>query len=222
MNREEAVVRQPVEAAQQSAGLQRRAVGLVGRRVVLRPVSWGSRLAVAYVYPTAAYGQYVQAPGEPTPENPAAAGATGYPAGINPYKYAYPTRGAGSYYYATAYNSGYYTTGCYEVNACCRCSRRRCTLFGGMCYGCSPGCYTSIPAPCPSTCAYVDPCGNMIAPPAFGTPTPVPSTAPPAAAPPTPSPAPENGAPPQPVEKKVTPAPQANLYPRIPGLPPDA
>ncbi|MGE5193011.1 MAG: hypothetical protein ACM3U2_10955, partial [Deltaproteobacteria bacterium] len=195
----------------------------VGQQVVFRPVSWGSRLAVAYVYPTAAYGQYVQAPGEPAAESRAMnSGATSYPEGINPYKYSYVSRGMGGYYYASAYNSGYYTTGCYQTNACCRCSRRRCTLFGGMGYGCGPGCYTTIPAPCATACAPINPYGNSIAPPAYGTPTPTPSAAPPTPAPPTPAPGTDNAAPPQPIEKKVTPAPQANLFPRIPGLPPDA
>jgi hypothetical protein len=192
----------------------------VGQQVVLRPASWGSRLAVAYVYPTAAYGQYVQAPGEPPADSQIMNGSSSsYPAGINPYKYAYPPGGGAGYYYASVYSSGYYTSGCYEINACCRCCRRRCTLFGGMAYGCGPGCYTSIPAPCPTACAYG---GYMISPPAYGTPTPAPATAPTTPAPPTPAPGTDDGAPPQPIEKKVTPAPQANVFPRIPGLPPDA
>ena len=211
---------QAMALSQQAAPAYSAPLPPVGQQVVLRPASWGSRVAVAYVYPTAAYGQYVQAPGEPGPEYQATNGGTAsYPAGINPYKYSYAGRGVGNYYYASVYNSGYYASGCYQANACCRCSRRRCTLFGGMGYGCGPGCYTAIPAPCPTACAYG---GNMIAPPAYGTPTPAPSATPPAAVPPTPAPATEDAAPPQPIEKKVTPAPQANLFPRIPGLPPDA
>jgi hypothetical protein len=192
----------------------------VGQQVVLRPVSWGSRLAVAFVYPTAVYGQYVQAPGQPA--TPSYDGPYSGSSGINPDKYSYAGRGPGNYYYASAYNSGFYTTGCYEANACCRCCRRRCTLFGGMAYGCGPGCYTSIPLPCSTACAYGVPYGSPAAPPANGTPTPAPSTAPPTPAPPTPAPGADDGAPPQPIEKKVTPAPQANLFPQIPGLPPDA
>jgi hypothetical protein len=209
--------------APQPAVRSQTALPPVGQQVVLRPVSWGTRASVAYVYPTAVYGQYVQAPGQPAADVQAVyGGSTTYPAGINPNKYAYAAPSTGGYYYASAYNSGYYTTGCYQANACCRCSRRRCTLFGGMGYGCGSGCYTAIPAPCPTTCAYVDPCGTTVAPPAYGTPTPIPSTSPAAPNPPTPAPSAENVAPPQPIEKKVTPSPQANLFPRIPGLPPDA
>jgi hypothetical protein len=209
---------QPVELSQRAAPAFSAPLPPVGQQVVLRPVSWGSRLAVAYVYPTAAYGQYGQTPGQPAPESQVMGGnSSSYPAGINPYKYAYPPGGGAGYSYAPVYSSGYYTSGCYQANACCRCCRRRCTLFGGMAYGCSPGCYTSIPAPCPTACAY----GGMISPPAYGTPTPVPSAAP-TTPPPTPAPGTDDGAPPQPIEKKVTPVPQANLFPRIPGLPPDA
>jgi hypothetical protein len=222
-SRDQPATRRAIYVPQQSAPSQRASLPAVGQQVVVRPVSWGARAVVAYVYPTAAYGQYVQAPGQPPADAQAIYGAPStYPAGINPYKYSYAGSSMGGYAYAPVYNSGYYTSGCYEANACCRCCRRRCTLFGGMAYGCGAGCYTAIPAPCPTTCAYGDPYGNMIAPPANGGPTPAPSAAPPTPAPPTPSPSIDNGDSPQPIEKKVSPAPQANLFPRIPGLPPDA
>src|SRR5262245_36810004 len=62
----------------------------VGRQVVVRPVSWGTRAAVAYIYPTVAIGQYVQAPGQPAVEYQGMTGpVTAYPSGINPNKYSY-------------------------------------------------------------------------------------------------------------------------------------
>jgi hypothetical protein len=226
-------VRAPVSRAiyVQQPAASAGALPAVGRQVVVRPDSWGTRAAVAYIYPTVAIGQYVQAPGQPAIEYQGVTGpATTYPSGINPYKYSYAAPATGGYYYASAYNSGYYTSGCYQPNSCCRCSRRRCTIFGGMSYGCGPGCYTTIPAPCPTTCAYIDPCaqpgGAIIAPPANGTPGAAPGTPgtaqPPTPQPPTPSPPVESTDPPQPIEKKVTTPPQANLFPAIPGLPPDA
>ena len=145
----------------------------------------------------------------------------------NKYSYAAP---AGSGYYGSVYNSGYYTSGCYETNACCRCCRRRCTIFGGMSYGCGPGCYAAVPPPCTTTCNYADPCyqpgGMFVAPPTNGTPNPAPATPgaaqPPTPQAPTPAPAVEDVSPPQPIEKKAASPPQANLAPSIPGLPPDA
>jgi hypothetical protein len=222
-SRDQPTTRQAIYNSPQAAASQRGMLPAVGQQVVVRPVSWGARTVVAYVYPSAAYGQYVQAPGQPPADaQPSYGGAPGtYPGGINPYKYSYAGSNMGGYAYAPVYNSGYYTSGCYEANACCRCCRRRCTLFGGMAYGCGAGCYTTIPAACPTACAYAAPYGTMIAPPANGAPTPAPSAAPPTSTPPTPAPLDEN-APPQPIEKKVSPAPQANLFPRIPGLPPDA
>src|SRR5262245_42118685 len=221
-SRDQATTRRAIYVPQQTAAAQRPEASPAGQRVAVRPVNWGPRALTAYFYPTVAVGQYVQAPGQPAAEVQGAYGGTAnYPAGINPYKYSYPANDPGGYYYAPVYNSGYYTSGCYQENACCRCCRRRCTLFGGMAYGCGAGCYTMIPPPCPTACAYGVPYGNMVAPPANGAPTPAPSAAPPTPTPPTPAPLDEN-APPQPIEKKVSPAPQANLFPRIPGLPPDA
>ncbi|MBS0266220.1 MAG: hypothetical protein JSS02_30095 [Planctomycetes bacterium] len=48
------------------------------------------------------------------------------------------------------YNSAYYESGYNQVNACCRAQRRLCTPFGGMAYGCKPGCYVGINPPCPT------------------------------------------------------------------------
>ncbi len=189
---------------------------------VVRPVSWGVRMGALSAYPAAVYGQ-TQSPAPPIPPASTAQGSYDAPAAapttspINPYKYAYAGRADAGYCYGSAYTSGYYLSGCYRENACCRASRRYCTPFGGMCYGCTSGCYIPQTPPCATTCAYGYPAsGTTISPPAYGTPTPVPSTSPPPPAPSNPD------APPQPIEKKPTPAPQANLFPRIPGLPPDA
>jgi hypothetical protein len=138
--------------------------------------------------------------------------------GYGPSYYAY----GGACGWGTPYNAGYYGSGCYGVNASCRASQRYCTPFGGMFRGCGSGCYLPTPAACPTVCAYTDPCGPMTGnpsatPPAYGTPLPAPSNT----APPTPAP-PDAQEPPTPVEKKVTPAPQAGNFPRIPNLPPDA
>jgi hypothetical protein len=139
--------------------------------------------------------------------------------GYGPSYYSY----GGAYGWGTPYNAGYYGSGCYTGNACCRASQRYCTPFGGMFRGCGSGCYLPTPAPCPTACAYVDPCGPVtgspvVTPPAAdATPLPSPSNT----APPTPQP-PDAQDPATPVEKKVTPAPQARNFPRIPGLPPDA
>jgi len=143
--------------------------------------------------------------------------------GYGPSYYGYA--GAGGW--GTPYNAGYYGSGCYSGNACCRASTRYCTPFGGLFRGCGSGCYLPTPAACPTACAYTDPCGPVTGPPsatprAYGTPLPgPPSTDPSNAAPPTPEP-PDALEPAAPVEKKVTPAPQAGKFPRIPGLPPDA
>src|SRR5258708_27791006 len=108
---------------------------------------------------------------------------------INPYKYAYAGRSDAGYCYGSAYNSGYYLSGCFRSNACCRASRRLCTPFGGMSYGCTSGCYISQTPACPTTCAYgYSPSGNKIFPPALWTPAPVSLTAPPSPAPPNPRP----------------------------------
>ena len=143
--------------------------------------------------------------------------------GYGPSYYGY----GGSGGWGSAYNAGYYGSGCYTGNAGCRASRRFCTPFGGMFRGCGSGCYAPTPAPCPTACAYTDPCGPMTgypsaAPPAYGTPLPSPSnTGPSNVAPPMPAP-PDAQYPAAPVEKRVTPAPQARNFPRIPNLPPDA
>jgi|SRR5579872_2184186 len=193
-----------------------------GQPVRARPISWGLRHRMGSAYAAANLGQTASSPA-PTP----AYGSLGYsasspgaaanaPMAGPSYKYSYA--GRGPYYYGTAYNSGYYASGCYVSNACCRASRRYWTPFGGMCHGWGSGCYAPPAPPCPTTCAYTDPCYGGYAAPAYGTPTPVPTTAPPPPA------APQNydNPPPEPVEKKVTPAPQASRSPRIPGLPPDA
>jgi hypothetical protein len=189
---------------------------------VIRPVSWGVRMGALSAYPAAVYGQ-TQSPAPPMPPASTAQGSYDAPAAapatstINPYKYAYAGRADAGSCYGSAYTSGYYLSGCYRTNACCRASRRLCTPCGGMCLGCTPGCYIAQTPPCPTTCAYGYPAtGTTSAPPAYGTPTPVPSTTPSPPAPANPD------APPQPIERKVTPAPQANLFPRIPGLPPGA
>lgn len=142
--------------------------------------------------------------------------------GYGPSYYSYDGMGG----WGTPYNAGYYGSGCYTANACCRASRRYCTPFGGMFRGCGCGCYIPNPPPCPTACAVVDPCG-----PVTGTPAPAPSAAPQTYD--TPLPAPSNATPPTPqppaaqdpvtpVEKKVTPSPQARNFPRIPELSPDA
>lgn len=208
----------PATTLSQTAAVQARSAV----QPVVRPVSWGYRLGALSAYPAAIYGQ-TQSPAPPSPpastaqpmyDAPTAAPATST---INPYKYAYAGRADSGTCFGSAYTSGYYLSGCYQSNACCRASRRLCTPFGGMSYGCTPGCYIPQTPPCSTTCAYTYPAtGTTTAPPAYGTPTPLPSTTPPPPAPVNPD------APPQPIEKKVTPAPQANLFPKIPGLPPDA
>ncbi len=225
----------------------RRAIPVTQRNfAAARPVSYGLRTSIGSMYPGAIFGQTGPAPSQPAMTYPPSAGATGaLPADMNSQKYAYASRcdgcnggvayyspayGGANYYgpaysygYSPVYNSGYYTSGCYQANACCRTSRRCCTPFGGMFRGCGCSCYSPPPPPCPTTC-YVDPCygptggATYYSPPASGTPTPAPSTKTPA--PPAPSNLDDSS--PQPVEKKVTPEPQANLFPRIPGLPPDA
>lgn len=199
-----------------------------GQQVVVRPVTYGMRVGLGSMYPAAIFGQTAPSSPQPGTSYPAAGGAApGYPMSINPEKYSYASRSNGACCdgtgYSPVYNSGYYTSGCYQSNACCRTSRRQCTLFGGLFRGCGSGCYSPPPPPCSTTC-YADPCsapmgGTYYAPPAYGTPTPIPSTTP---TPPAPGNPVENVAPPQPIEKKVTPEPQAKLSPRIPGLPPDA
>jgi len=196
----------------------------------VRPVGWRARHALGYAYPPLMIGQYDQPPIDsrsataPAPQGPpmydpqttvnAPAATLGPAPG---YKYGYAGRYPGAYAWSSAYNSGYYTAGCYGVNACCRASRRYCTPFGGMFRGCGPGCYVAQVPPCPTNCQ-MGPVINAAAPPAYGTPTPVPSTAPQVPTPATPP----SPAPPQPVEKKVTPAPQASVSPKLPSLPPDA
>lgn len=143
--------------------------------------------------------------------------------GYGPSYYSYGGMGG----WGTPYNAGYYGSGCYTGNACCRASQRYCTPFGGMFRGCGSGCYLPTPAACPTACAYVDPCGPVTGAPTaipqsptpqtYDTPLPAPSNT----APPTPQP-PDAQDPATPVEKKVTPAPQARNFPRIPGLAPDA
>ena len=144
--------------------------------------------------------------------------------GYGPSYYAY----GGACGWGTPYNAGYYGSGCYMENACCRASVRYCTPFGGMFRGCGSGCYLPTPPPCPTTCAYVDPCGPFtgsrsssptpsVSRPPYDTPSPGPTNA----APPTPAP-PDTDEPATPVEKAVTPDPQAGNFPRIPDLPPDA
>jgi hypothetical protein len=219
-----------------------RAIPVSQRNFAARPVSYGSRWSTGSIFPGAVFGQTGPAPSQPAMTYPPSAGAQGLPADINSQKYGYAARSNGGYdgvtyyspgpgygYYSPVYNSGYYTSGCYEANACCRTSRRYCTPFGGMFRGCGCACYSPPPPPCPTTC-YLDPCyGPMggptyYSPPASGSPTPAPAAKP--QTPPTPNPpAPSKLDDPQPVEKKVTPEPQANLSPRaprIPGLPPDA
>lgn len=192
--------------------------------VVLRPVSWGLRSGLGSFYPMAIFGQVTPIEQQPASGTPAAP----YASGINPNKYAYASRNDAGMYYSSAYNSGYYASGCYETNACCRCSRRKCTLFGGMFRGCGSGCYTVVPPPCPTACAvqlyYAPPAGTPNYGPPASTPAYGPATppTPPNPTPPTPGTPDDNASPPQPIEKKVTPAPQARLLPRIPGLPPDA
>jgi len=147
--------------------------------------------------------------------------------GYGPSYYSYGGMGG----WGTPYNAGYYGSGCYMGNSCCRASQRYCTPFGGMFRGCGGGCYIPTPPPCPTTCAYADPCGPVTGAPGVVTPAPAPAGAPQTYD--APSPAPSNVAPPTPqppatqdpvtpVEKKVTPAPQARNFPRIPVLPPDA
>lgn len=177
----------------------------------------------------------------PTPgSNPAQYGNAPPPAaagGLSPI-YAYSGRYNGPYYgngmqyygyggccgWGSPYNSLYYNSGCYGVNACCRSSRRFCTPFGGMGFGCGSGCYAMTPPPCPTVC---DPCyGSAVVPgPGVAPPTYVPQQgggAQPQPMPPTPEPPGDTPPPPQP---SVKPAPQASnfrrvpIFPRIPSLP---
>src|SRR5262249_38508240 len=118
-SRDEPTTRRAIYVPEQTAPAQRSEAAPVRQRVVVRPVRWGSRALAAYLYPTVAYGQYVQAPGQPAADAQGAYGGTAtYPAGVNPYKYSYPASDPGGYYYASVYNSGYYTSGCYQANAC--------------------------------------------------------------------------------------------------------
>lgn len=191
--------------------------------------------APAYAQPaTPAYAQPNYGNGSMYQGTPSMAPVTGYSS-----IYGYAGRFYGPYYgygpsyygyggacgWGTPYNAGYYGSGCYTGNACCRASQRYCTPFGGMFRGCGSGCYLPTPAPCPTACAYVDPCGPVTGAPApvaapqtYDQNSPAPSNN---TAPPTPQP-PDAADPATPVEKKVTPAPQARIFPRIPGLPPDA
>lgn len=135
-----------------------------------------------------------------------------YYGGCGPSYYSYGGCGG----WGTPYNSSYYTSGCYNTNACCRAPRRSCTLFGGLFAGCGSSCYVPTPPQCPLTC---DPCETGAV---YGAPplmAPQGALAPPDPAPPTPMPPAETTSPPAPVEKKVTPAPQASNTPRIPDLP---
>lgn len=220
-----------------------------GYYVPARPVTWGVRYAVTNGYPPSLFGQFIGAePQDPAPVAPPQPGAPAAPMYTNPPAgtyaapapyppaglssiYGYAGRGYGPYYgygpmyygyggcgsWGSAYNSPYYTSGYYQTNACCRAGRRYLTPFGGMGYGCGSGCYVQIPPPCPTAC---DPCATATAPPASGTPLPAPGASP---TPVAPQPQPPGAAtPPAPIEKRVVPAPQANLLPRIPDLPPDA
>lgn len=196
------------------------------------PAPAGQPLTPAYAQPNYGNGSMYQGTPNTTP-------VTGYSSiygyagrfygpyyGYGPSYYSY----GGSYGWGSPYNAGYYGSGCYTGNACCRASQRYCTPFGGMFRGCGSGCYLPTPAPCPTACAYVDPCGPVTGSPTVAPPTPQtydnptqgpPNTPPSNTAPPTPQP-PDAQDPATPVEKKVTPAPQARTFPRIPGLPPDA
>jgi hypothetical protein len=94
---------------------------------------------------------------------PAASRSTASRSGISPI-YAYAGRVTGplnanaiQYYsyggangWGSPYHAAYYESGYYQVNACCRASQRLCTPFGGMAYGCKPGCYVNINPPCPT------------------------------------------------------------------------
>ncbi len=186
-------------------------------------------LAPAYAQPNYGNGSMYQG-------TPATTPVTGY-SSIYGYagRFYGPYYGYGPSYYGYAgaggwgspYNAGYYGSGGYSANACCRASRRYSTPFGGMALGCGSGCYLPTPPPCPTACAYVDPCGPVTGSPSavpqtYDSPTLYPpGTGPSNAAPPTPAP-PDAQPPTTPVEKKVIPAPQAKNFPRIPGLPPDA
>ena len=96
-----------------------------GQHVVARPVTYGIRYGLGSMYPASIYGQTAPANAQPGSGYSAASGAApGYPMSINPDKYSYASRSSGAYYdgtgYSPVYNSGYYTSGCYESNACCR------------------------------------------------------------------------------------------------------
>ena len=205
------------------------------RKAAVRPVTYGVRFSLGSMYPVAILGQTAQASPQPGAAYPAAPGASpGSASNINPEKYSFGGRTGVPYSCnmgnSPVYLSGYYTTGCYQTNACCRCSRRTCTTFGGMFRGCGPCCYSPPPPACPATCygnAGYAPMGgvNYYAPPANGTPTPAPATRPaPTPAPTSPAPAQtlQDVEPPQPIERKGDSEPQAQLFPQIPGLPPDA
>ena len=152
--------------------------------------------------------------------------------------YAYSGRAYGPYYsngmlyygyggsngWGSPYNSVYYNSGCYNVNACCRAPRRLCTPFGGMAYGCEPGCYVVTPPTCPMDCApYTSAGGAVISPPTYAPPT---RTQPPAGGtkPQSIPPEPEQPTDTSP-EPSIKPDPQASnlprtpIYPRIPNLP---
>jgi hypothetical protein len=151
--------------------------------------------------------------------------------------YAYSGRAYGPYYsngmlyygyggsngWGSPYNSVYYNSGCYNVNACCRAPRRLCTPFGGMAYGCGRGCYVVTPPTCPTVCA---PYGSSILAPGVA---PHPTYAPtptngsqPQPMPPKPEPPDETPAPPEPSVKpdpQASNVPQVPVFPRIPDLP---
>src|SRR5262245_22075754 len=103
-SRDPATTRRAIYVPQQTAAALRPEASPAGQRVAVRPVSWGSRALTAYLYPTVAYGQYVQAPGQPPAEAQAIYGApSAYPGGINPYKYSYAASDMAGY--APVYNS---------------------------------------------------------------------------------------------------------------------
>src|SRR5437868_13002445 len=86
---------------------------------VVRPVSWGLRMGSFSAYPAAIYGQ-TQSPASPMPPASTDQGSYDAPAAaapvtstINPYKYAYAGRSDAGFCYASAYNSGYYLSGCF-------------------------------------------------------------------------------------------------------------
>jgi hypothetical protein len=202
------------------------------------------RPAVGNRLPASLFVQYGPVGGA----QPAAPGATSAPAGQVPMSsaapapggissiYAYSGRPYGPYYanavqfysyggncgWGSPYNSIYYNSGCYLDNACCRSSRRLCTPFGGMGYGCGPGCYVATSPLCPTGC---DRYGTMSPSPSIAPPTYAPPPAgnmqpqakpQPQPMPPVPQPPVETPDPPQPLEKED---PQASNSPRVPVLP---